>query len=109
MREGEAMLRTLFFVLSWLTDYRAIAQAMQTGLVLGAVNTGVFAALAGSAYLHRLVGRSADKKTSAPRTKPEVSGSRQNTRSLIQRATAFRPACTRSTECASVHHCASWF
>jgi hypothetical protein len=58
------MLRTIFFVLSLLSDYRAVSEVLQTGVVWGAVNTGIFLTMVVCAYLRaaifRRVGRRAN-------------------------------------------------
>ncbi|HYL65159.1 MAG TPA: hypothetical protein VE077_21300 [Candidatus Methylomirabilis sp.] len=42
------MLRVFFFVVAYLTDYRAAAEAMHGGLTLGLVNAAVVCLIAGS-------------------------------------------------------------
>jgi hypothetical protein len=48
------MLRTFLFVLSLLTDYRAVSEALHTGVIWGAVNTGMFLGALICASLRRL-------------------------------------------------------
>lgn len=49
------MLRTLFFVLSLLTDYRALLEVLQTGAVSAVVNTGVFLSFMTCVCIRRMV------------------------------------------------------
>jgi hypothetical protein len=48
------MLRAFLFVLSLLTDYQTVSQALQTGIVWGVVNTSIFAGALICAYLRKI-------------------------------------------------------
>jgi len=99
------MLRTLFFVLSFLTDYRAVCDAMQTCMVLGVVNARLFVSAMIGVSILRGVG--VERVAPTREARPEGPANDQTTRLPSQRATALRPACTRSPERASSHHWAS--
>lgn len=49
------MLRTLLFVLSLLSDYRALLEVLQTGAVWAVVNTGVFLFVMACVCIRRMV------------------------------------------------------
>jgi hypothetical protein len=49
------MLRTFFFVLSLLSDYRGLLELLQTSAVSAVVNTGVFLTVLSCAWIRRLV------------------------------------------------------
>lgn len=56
------MLRTFFFVLSLLTDYRGVSDALHAGAVSGAVNTAAFLALMVCAYFRRTISHRVEQR-----------------------------------------------
>jgi hypothetical protein len=56
------MLRTIFFVLSLLADYRGVSDVLQTGAVWGVVNTGIFLTIMVCAYFRAAILRRVERR-----------------------------------------------
>lgn len=86
------MLRMFFFVLSLLTDYRAVSDAIHAGAIQGVINTGVLLGALLCVYIRRMtshaIEHAADSETARENLVPSQPSSRSQGHRASQDCTA---------------------